>query len=141
MLDRAKGCTCPDRSPDRRDRAPTGRATSVRKLPAPAAPAPSLEPTVAPRAEAAVAPTPVILPAPARPIVQATSPERYRVQFTIGEDARKLRHVQELLRREIPDGDPGAIFDRALRLLEAGREGEARGHDQASVYPSRDGWK
>jgi hypothetical protein len=29
----------------------------------------------------------------------------------------KLRRVQALLRREIPDGDPGAIFDRALTLL------------------------
>ena len=25
--------------------------------------------------------------------------------------------MQDLLRREIPDGDPGAIFDRALTLL------------------------
>ena len=38
--------------------------------------------------------------------------------FTVGEATHeKLRHVQELLRREIPDGDPGAIFDRALTLL------------------------
>ena len=29
----------------------------------------------------------------------------------------KLRRVQDLLRREIPDGDPGEIFDRALSLL------------------------
>jgi hypothetical protein len=40
------------------------------------------------------------------------------VQFTIGaETHEKLRRAQELLRREIPDGDPGAIFDRALTLL------------------------
>jgi hypothetical protein len=40
------------------------------------------------------------------------------VQFTIGEETRqKLRRVQALLRREIPDGDPAAIFDRALSLL------------------------
>jgi hypothetical protein len=40
------------------------------------------------------------------------------VQFTIGaETHEKLRRVQALLRREIPDGDPGAIFDRALSLL------------------------
>jgi len=25
--------------------------------------------------------------------------------------------LQELLRRQIPDGDPGAIFDRALTVL------------------------
>jgi hypothetical protein len=53
-----------------------------------------------------------------RPIVQPTAPERYRVQFTIGQETHeKLRRVQALLRREIPDGDPAAIFDRALTLL------------------------
>ena len=40
------------------------------------------------------------------------------MQFTIGQDTReKLRRVQALLRREIPDGDPAVIFDRALSLL------------------------
>ena len=53
-----------------------------------------------------------------RPIVRATAPERYRVQFTIGQDTHeKLQRVQALLRREIPDGDPGKIFDRALTVL------------------------
>ena len=53
-----------------------------------------------------------------RPIIETTSPERYRVQFTIGKESHdKLRRLQALLRREIPDGDPGAIFDRALTLL------------------------
>jgi hypothetical protein len=61
---------------------------------------------------------PAALPARLRPIVEATSPERYRVQFTIGKESHdKLRRVQALLRREIPDGDPGAIFDRAIALL------------------------
>jgi hypothetical protein len=67
---------------------------------------------------------PVMVPSPdafaptPRPIVRATAPERYRVQFTIGpETHEKLGRVQALLRREIPDGDPGAIFDRALTLL------------------------
>ena len=121
VLDRAKGRTCRQIEVLIAEIAPQPDvATSVRKLPAPAAPAPSVEPPVAPRAEAAVAPTPAILPAPARPIVKATAPERYRVQFTIGEETHaRLRHVQALLRREIPDGDPAAIFDRALRLLEA----------------------
>jgi len=53
-----------------------------------------------------------------RPVIQTTSPERYRVQFTIGKESHdKLRRLQALLRREIPDGDPGAIFNRALSLL------------------------
>jgi hypothetical protein len=65
---------------------------------------------------------PIISPAPTpptrRPIVETTSPERYRVQFTIGKESHdKLRRVQALLRREIRDGDPGAIFDRAIALL------------------------
>jgi hypothetical protein len=53
-----------------------------------------------------------------RPVVAPLAPARYRVQFTMGEETHeKLRRVQDLLRREIPDGDPGSIFDRALTLL------------------------
>jgi hypothetical protein len=70
----------------------------------PVEPAPAIAPAV-------LAPTP-------RPVVRASAPERYRVQFTIGRETReKLRRVQALLRREIPDGDPAAIFDRAQSLL------------------------
>ena len=54
----------------------------------------------------------------ARAIVVALAPERFRVQFTVGKDTHeKLRFAQDMLRREIPDGDPGTIFDRALTLL------------------------
>ena len=97
--------------------------TSVRRLPtfnasplsAASAPATSGAPSAP---TAAPAPTPAAsVPGP-RPIVQATAPERYRVQFTIGQETHeRLRRLQALLRREIPDGDPGAIFDRALALL------------------------
>jgi hypothetical protein len=72
-----------------------------------------------------------------RPVVQPLSPERYRVQFTIGQDAHdSLRRLQTLLRREIPDGDAGAIFERALRLLheavEAAKFGRApKGKEKA----------
>jgi hypothetical protein len=53
-----------------------------------------------------------------RPVVAPLSPERYRIQFTMGREThQKLHRAQDLLRREIPDGDPGAIFDRALELL------------------------
>jgi hypothetical protein len=53
-----------------------------------------------------------------RPAIDCLAPERYRLQFTIGAATHeKLRRAQELLRREIQDGDPGAIFDRALTLL------------------------
>jgi hypothetical protein len=53
-----------------------------------------------------------------RPVVAPLASERYRVQFSIGEATHeKLRCAQNLLRREVPDGDPGEIFDRALTLL------------------------
>jgi hypothetical protein len=98
--------------------------SSVRKLPtftatpsAPATPAQvaatSSEPTLAMAAQSTA------FVATSRPIVQATAPARYRVQFTIGpETHERLRRMQALLRREIPDGDPAAIFDCALKLLE-----------------------
>jgi hypothetical protein len=42
----------------------------------------------------------------------------HRVQFTIDEQTHgKFRRLQALLRREIPGGDLGAIFDRAITLL------------------------
>jgi len=70
---------------------------------------------------------PSVEPRVSRPIVQALAPERYRVQFTIGQETHeRLRRVQALLRRQIPDGDPAAIFDRALCLLEE-MEGKKRG--------------
>ncbi|PYQ44556.1 MAG: hypothetical protein DMF77_06970, partial [Acidobacteria bacterium] len=101
--------------------------SSVRKLPSvPHAPTPTPIPaTTLPSTRVAAAivappePQPPFTPPPVvstrRPVIETTSPERYRVQFTIGKESHeKLRRVQALLRREIPNGDPGAIFDRAL---------------------------
>jgi hypothetical protein len=52
------------------------------------------------------------------PVVAPLAPERYRVQFTVSRETfEKLRRVQDLLRHTIPNGDPAAIFDRALTLL------------------------
>jgi 5-methylcytosine-specific restriction endonuclease McrA len=52
------------------------------------------------------------------PIVRPLAPERYQVQFTVSPEIyEKLRQVQDLLRHTIPNGDPAAIFDRALTLL------------------------
>ena len=98
--------------------------TSVRKLPT----LTSTPPSSAAPAQAALGvgaepaqpgdPASAVFVPTTRPVVQATAPERYRVQFTIGpETHEKLRRAQALLRREIPDGDPGSIFDRALTLL------------------------
>jgi hypothetical protein len=98
-------------------------SSSVRRLPAPAALTSPATPDAMP-VSVPSDPVPETVPSPAvfvpapRPIVRAMAPERYRVQFTIGpETHEKLRRIQALLRREIPDGDPAAIFDRAVTLL------------------------
>ncbi len=82
----------------------------LRKLPAPPSWArPASPPVAAPFAEAPPAP---------RPLIGPLAPDRFRVQFTVGKETHeKLRFAQDMLRREIPDGDPGVIFDRALTLL------------------------
>ena len=76
---------------------------------------------------------PPLSPAP-RPVVQALAPGRYRVQFTIGQEAHdKLCRLQALLRREVPSGDAGVIFERFLDVLldkverdKLGKRGRAR---------------
>jgi hypothetical protein len=98
-------------------------ASSVRKVPAPAASqlageaAPVLEPPkdaellMAPQE---LAPPPVVR----RPVIVPLSPERYKIQFTMSKETHeKLRRVQDLIRHAIPNGDPSAVFDRALTAL------------------------
>jgi 5-methylcytosine-specific restriction endonuclease McrA len=52
------------------------------------------------------------------PVVTPLSPERYKVQVTISKETYdRLRRVQDLMRHTIPNGDPSAIFDRAVSLL------------------------
>jgi hypothetical protein len=109
----------------RLDPKPDVRST-VRKLPAPAIAVPERDvretghPALfgaSPGSEEAVSAPRTTVPAH-RPIVAPLAPERYRVQFTIRKEAeRKLRRLQELLKREIPGGDPAVIFDRALTVL------------------------
>ena len=98
--------------------------TSVRKLstlmatPSSSAAAAPAAGGMPPEATPAAALSPAPFVATPRPIIQATAPERYRMQFTMGEETHdKFRRLQALLRREIPDGDAGAIFDRAVTLL------------------------
>jgi hypothetical protein len=51
-------------------------------------------------------------------VITPLTPERYKVQFTVSRDTYdKLKRAQDLLRHSIPNGDAGAIFDRALTLL------------------------
>ena len=95
-------------------------------------------------AEAGAEPAPPARPAPvSRPIVAPLAPERYRVQFTIGEDTeKKLRRLQQLLRREIPNGDPAVIFDRALDLLLARTESRKEGRSrQAAARGGGSTWR
>ena len=97
---------------------------SVRKLPTftatPGSTATATQVAISVPAEPApaIAPPPAVLAVTSRPVVRASAPLRYRAQFTMPEETHeKLRRVQALLRREIPDGDLAAIFDHALTLL------------------------
>jgi hypothetical protein len=91
----------------------------LRKLPAP-------KPAVTPPAPLAIEELEVqestqvpqrVAPA-VRSQITPLAPERFKVQFTVSRNTyEKLRHVQDLLRHTIPNGDPAAIFDRALSLL------------------------
>lgn len=84
----------------------------------------SLHPAGAAEGEASGDPSqrvspPAVSPSAARPAVLAPlAPQRYMVKFTASaETYDKLRRAQDLLRHQIPDGDPAAIFDRALTVL------------------------
>jgi hypothetical protein len=103
---------------------------TVRRLPAPrqiAAPVASLDGggtaqrAGAPRGEAPELSPPAepTLRVPVHPAVVAPlAPNRYRIQFTASPETRdKLQLAQDLLRHQIPDGDPAKIFDRALTVL------------------------
>jgi hypothetical protein len=72
-------------------------------------------------AAATVPPSSPVAPLAARTVAPVASPlsaERYKLQFTVSrETPDKLRRAQDLLRHSIPDGDPAAVFDRALTLL------------------------
>ena len=67
-------------------------------------------------------------PPPTRPsTVTPLAAERYKVQFTVSRETYdKLRRAQDLLRHSIPNGDPAAIFDRALTVLLADLEAAKR---------------
>jgi hypothetical protein len=103
-------------------------ATSVRKLPVPgreeAVTAPIWSSAGTACAESATQQTdgqvPRALPVDAaRPaVVVPLAPERYKIQFTASRETyEKLRRAQDLLRHAIPNGDPAAVFDRALTVL------------------------
>jgi hypothetical protein len=98
--------------------------TTVRKLPAPrSAPEP-----VAPVAVALDASATAVVPAaPAAPaarvetrpaVVNALSPDRYKLQLTIsGQTLERLELAKDMMRHANPSGDVAEIVDRALALL------------------------
>jgi hypothetical protein len=50
--------------------------------------------------------------------IRALSPARYSLRVTLSADGHaKFRRAQDLLRHAVPDGDAGAVVDRALTLL------------------------
>src|SRR5437660_758310 len=51
-------------------------------------------------------------------VIAPLAPERYKIQMTVSRETHdKLRRAQDLLRHQVPDGDPAVVFDRALTLL------------------------
>ena len=92
---------------------------SIRKLPPPrtfaARPADS-QPPLGSREPSF--PLPPLAPTRAWATVAPLSPDRYRVQVTIGGDTlEKLKLAKDLLRHAIPSGDDAAVLDRALTAL------------------------
>jgi hypothetical protein len=128
VLKRAKGQACRQIEGLVAELAPRPDVpTSIRKLPTltAASPAAAAAPigaatSVASEPATRTEPSRLVFHQPAHPIIEATAPGRYRAQFTMDEDMHaRLRRLQADLRREIHDGDPAAIFGRALRVLEA----------------------
>jgi hypothetical protein len=88
--------------------------TTVRKLPVPSMPLPSLpdaSPEIVVRAE-----TP--RNSPSRPAaISPLAPEIYKIQFTMSREMHdRLRQAQNLLRHVVPNPDPAVIIDRALKV-------------------------
>ena len=76
------------------------------------------DPETAQNASLPVSPTPAPLTAPRQPAISALSPGRYKIEFTADEETREaLRQLQDLLRHQMPKGDPAMIFKKALLLL------------------------
>ena len=57
-------------------------------------------------------------PVRSRPVVAPLAPQRYKIQFTVGEETHeKLQRAMALMRHRLPNGDLAQLFDRALTLL------------------------
>lgn len=94
---------------------------SVRALPArqaASAGAPGLVPAIEIERPVPPVATEHVIATPSRAVIAPLAPKRYLVRMTVSEETHcKLERARNLLRHQIPDGDPAAIFDRALTLL------------------------
>ena len=88
--------------------------STVRKLPPPL-PGRRVDPPVGVATESVFSSAPApTRPAVTRPLTAGT----YKIQFTLTRAGyERLRRAQDLLRHNIPTGDAGAIFERALSWL------------------------
>ena len=76
------------------------------------------EPSEAPPSVESIPDAPVLLSPPRRATVSALSPGRYKIEFTADAETHEaLRQLQELMRHQVPNGDPAKIFKKALFLL------------------------
>lgn len=111
--------------------------STIRKLPAPVAPTPTVTPSAPIAATAAGSlfgtepPSSVASGAPASSVLRATarieplSESRYRVQLTVSSELReKLERAKDLMRHRNPSGDLAVVLERALDLLVAQLEKE-----------------
>ena len=74
--------------------------------------------TVAPPRASVWPPSATLPPPKHRAALAPLAPDQYKITFTAkAETCRKLRRAQDLLRHQIPDGNPAEIFDRALSAL------------------------
>jgi hypothetical protein len=96
------------------------RVTPASSPAVPVSPAPLVIPATEPTdaaAPAAMTRAPLAL-TPPRASVAPLSPDRYKLQVTIGGDTlEKLRCAQDMLGHVIPSGEEAAVLDRALTVL------------------------
>ena len=105
--------------------------SSVRKLPSPVPPVkqfevaaespPPASVSLAPPSSSDAVPPRRVAPTPSSaPVLAPLASDRYRVQFTLDAEAGALlRRAQDLMRHQVPDGNVGVVFTRALTLLVA----------------------
>ena len=93
--------------------------TTIWKAVAPSPAEPAAAPVASPEADEPTPMRPSVYPAVITPAaVTPLSPDRYKIQLTIGGDTLdKLRLAKDMLSHAVPSGDDAAVLDRALSAL------------------------